>query len=98
MTAVHETAYPRIRSDLSDKELTELYSPTPEELAFVERSTKSTVAAFGGIILLKTAQRLGCFPSFDALPSRLIRHFATVLSVLLPHDTLQLYEQRGVRK
>jgi hypothetical protein len=41
---------------------------------------------------------LGYFPSFDALPSRLIRHFATVLSVLLPHDTLQLYEQRGVRK
>src|SRR6516162_1674604 len=98
MTAVHETAYPRIRSDLSDKELKDLYSPTPEDLAFIDRSTKSTVAAFGGVILLKTTQRLGYFPSFDALPPRLIRHFSSLMGVLLPHDTLHLYEQRGVRK
>jgi hypothetical protein len=76
----------------------ELYSPTLEELAFIEHSTQSTVAAFDGIILLKTTPRLGYFPSFDAQPSRLIRPFATVLSVLSPHDTPQLYEQRGVRK
>jgi hypothetical protein len=28
MTAIHETAYPRIRSNLSDKELEEIYTPT----------------------------------------------------------------------
>lgn len=82
MTAVHETAYPRIRSDLSDKELKDLYSPTPEDLAFIERLTKSTVAAFGGVILLKTAQRLGYFPFFDVLPPRLIRHFSSIMGVL----------------
>jgi TnpA family transposase len=51
-----------------------------------------------GLTLLKTAQRLGYFPSFDALPPRLIRHFSSIMGVLLPHDTLHLYEQRGVRK
>ena len=54
MTAIHETAYPRIRSTLSDKELKEIYTPTPDDLAFIHRVTKSTVAAFGGIVLLKT--------------------------------------------
>jgi hypothetical protein len=75
MTAIHETAYPRIRSNLSDKELEEVYTPTPDELAFIQRSTKSTVAAFGGVVLLKTVQRLGYFPLFDALPPRLIQGF-----------------------
>lgn len=61
MTAIHETAYPRIRSNLSDRELEELYTPTSDDLSFIHRSTKSSVAAFGGLVLLKTFQRLGYF-------------------------------------
>ena len=65
MTAIHETAYPRIRSHLSDKDLDELYTPTPDDLAFIERSTKSSTAAFGGVVLLKHdlegyPRNLGC--------------------------------------
>jgi hypothetical protein len=48
MTAVHETAYPRIRSNLSDHELETLYTPTPDDLVLLHRTTKSTVAVFGG--------------------------------------------------
>jgi hypothetical protein len=59
---------------------------------------KSTVAVFGGVVLLKTGQRLGSFPFFDALPSRLIQHLATTVGLLLPRETLQQYEQRGFRK
>jgi hypothetical protein len=98
MTAVHETAYPRMRSSLTDTELQELYTPTLDDLAFIERVTKSTVAAFGGLLLLKTFQRLGYFLSFDDVPPRLLRHLATATGVLLPHDCLQQYEQRGFRK
>ena len=58
------------------------------------RATKSTVAAFGGLVLLKTFQRLGYFPLFDGLPPRLIQHLATAMGMLLPHDALQQYEQR----
>jgi hypothetical protein len=77
MTALHETAYPRIRSNLSDQELEALYTPSPDDLAFVHRATQSPVAAFGGVILLKTFQRLGHFPHLDVLPPRLIHHLAT---------------------
>ena len=83
MTAIHETAYPRIRSNLSDKELEELYTPTSDDLAFIERTTKSTIAAFGGMLLLKIFQRLGYFLPFDALPPRLIRHLANTMGMLL---------------
>jgi len=47
-TAIPETASPRLRSHLSDKDLDELYTPTPDELACMERSTQSSVAACGG--------------------------------------------------
>jgi hypothetical protein len=43
MTAIHETAYPRIRSNLTDKELRELYTPTTDDLAFIHDATKSVV-------------------------------------------------------
>ena len=47
MTAIHETAYPRIRSNLSEDELHTLYTPAPDDLTFVQRTMKSTVAGLG---------------------------------------------------
>ena len=88
MTAVHETAYPRMRSALTDTELQDLYTPTPDDLAFIERATKFTVAAFGGLLLLKTFQRLGYFLAFDDVPPRLLRHLAIATGVLLPYGWL----------
>jgi hypothetical protein len=98
MTAIHETAYPRTRSNLSDQELEALYPPSPDDLAFIHRATQSPVAAFGGVILLKTFQRLGYFPHFDGLPPRLIQHLATVLGGVLPREAVQHYEQRRLRE
>jgi TnpA family transposase len=98
MTAIHETAYPRIRSQLSDKDLESRYTPTPDDLAFVQQATKSSVAAFGGIVLLKTCQRLGYFPTFEALPSRLIQYLAATMGILTPDVLLHQYEHRGFRR
>jgi TnpA family transposase len=98
MTAIYETAYPRIRSNLSDHELETLYTPTPDDLVFLHRTTKSTVAVFGGLVLLKTFQRLGYFPPIDTLPPRLIQHLATTIGVLMPDVLLQQYDQRRLRE
>ena len=32
MTAIHETAYPRLRSDWTEKLLMELFTPSPQEI------------------------------------------------------------------
>lgn len=47
MTAIHETGYPRIRSNLSDAELQELYTPTPSDREFARRATKSVGTELG---------------------------------------------------
>ena len=53
MTAIHETAYPRVRSNLTEQELRDLYTPTTAAAAFVARTTQSPVAAFGCMVLVK---------------------------------------------
>jgi hypothetical protein len=43
---------------VSEHELQTLYTPTRDDLAFMQRTMKSTVAAFGGVVLLKTSLNL----------------------------------------
>jgi hypothetical protein len=51
--AIHETAYPRLKSSISDTDLKEVYYPAAEEISLAERSTKrSTRLHF--LLLLKT--------------------------------------------
>jgi hypothetical protein len=77
-----------MRSALTDTALQDLYTPTPDDLTFMEHATTSPVAAFGGLVL-KTFQRSGSLLSFAEVPPRLLRHLATATGVLLPHDCLQ---------
>ena len=54
MPRLHETAYPRLKSAITDSELQECYSPTAEELTFAETQTRSATAKVGLLVLLKT--------------------------------------------
>jgi len=58
MTAIHETAYPRTRSNPTDRELNELFTPTPADIAFARRHTKSAVPRLGLLVLLNTTWKV----------------------------------------
>lgn len=61
MSAIHETAYPRIKPNLSPKELKEVFTPTEEELSLLNSKTKKTlpVTRLGFMLVLKCYQYLG---------------------------------------
>src|SRR4051812_15115004 len=61
MSAIHETAYPRIKPYLNKDELQTLFMSTPEELLLLNKHTKKTlpVSRLGFMILLKCYQYLG---------------------------------------
>lgn len=61
MPAIHETAYPRIKPNLSSKELKEVFTPTEEELFLLDSKTKKTlpVTRLGFMLALKYYQYLG---------------------------------------
>jgi Domain of unknown function (DUF4158) len=97
MMAMHETASPRIQSNLSDQELRELYTPSADDLAFICDATKSAGTALRLAILLKICQRLGYCPAFDALPPRRIASVAGVMGTPHVKSSLQPYEVSGYR-
>jgi len=61
MAAIHETAYPRIKPNLSYKEQKEIFTPTAEELFLLNSKTKNTlpISRLGFMITLKCYQYLG---------------------------------------
>lgn len=86
MTAIYETAYPRMKSRISAKELVEIYTPTPEEVRFAQNCTNQTGAALGLLTMLKVFQRLGYFLAMPKIPQTIIRHIATGAGLTMAQD------------
>ena len=57
MPTIHDTAYPRLKSSISEKELNEIYTPTADEFDLAHSLTNSTAMRIGFLVLLKTFQR-----------------------------------------
>lgn len=81
MTAIHETAYPRLRSDWTDKQLEKLFTPTEEELKFARKHTRQPLAFASLLIQLKVFQCLGRFISFHQIPKPVITYMLQILNV-----------------
>ena len=84
MTSVERTAYPRFTRAPSVKELREIYTPTPTDVAFVATTARGPAQKFGLMILLKVYQRLGYFPKPETIPGAIISHIRAVMK--LPAD------------
>ena len=74
MPTVHETAYPRLKSSVSRRELIDLYTPTQAEVELATRVSKGEPARLGFLILLKTFQRLGYFIALRDVPRSIIEN------------------------
>jgi Domain of unknown function (DUF4158) len=61
MTAIHETAYPRMKPVFSAKALKELFAPTEDEMVLLNNSTRKTglIPRLGFMVTLKCYQYLG---------------------------------------
>ncbi|MDQ3458805.1 MAG: Tn3 family transposase [Deinococcota bacterium] len=96
MTALHETAYPRIRTRLSPEDL-QLYTPTADEQRFAQENTRAEVGKLGLLMLLKVAQRLGYFPMFKQVPAEVKAHIAGCMGAVLWHELCEQYEASSYR-
>jgi TnpA family transposase len=79
MTAIERTAYPRFKEPLAPRELEDLYTPLPPELAFVDRIAKGSPQRLALAVLLKTFQSLGYFPALAGVPPFIVRHIRSGL-------------------
>uniref|UniRef100_UPI001683BDBE Tn3 family transposase n=1 Tax=Oscillatoria sp. FACHB-1407 TaxID=2692847 RepID=UPI001683BDBE len=98
MPTVQDTAYPRLRTNLSRKELDSIYTPNGDELSLAKRITRGRVANLGFLILLKVFQRLG-YPVFlSDVPAAIISHIVAVSRLSASSQELLNYDQSKTRK
>ncbi len=77
MAAIHDTAYPRLKYSLSQKEISRIFTPLDEELNWVRARRLKGNLSLLCLVLLKCFQRLGYFPKAADIPTSVKRHIAT---------------------
>ena len=97
MPTIHDTAYPRLKSSISEKELNEIYSPTPEELDLIHSLTRSTAMRIAFLVLLKTFQRLGYFIALHKVPRPIAEHISLIYGVHYEAMEWEAYDASGSR-
>lgn len=97
MPSIHDTAYPRLKSSFSQKELELHYTPTQTELSMALSSANGNSGRLSFLLLLKTFQRLGYFVMLSDVPERLVAHLARQLN-LRKTPSLAEYDDSGTRR
>jgi hypothetical protein len=97
LPTIHDTAYPRLKSSISEKELNEIYTPTADEFDLVHSLTHSTAMRIGFLVLLKTFQRLGYFVSMHKVPRQIAEHISLIYGVHYEAMEWEAYDASGAR-
>jgi len=90
---VQETAYPCFRKRTKAKDLVEFYTPTQEELSYVNGFIRNRNAKLGFLILLKSFQRLGYFKPATSVPADIVKHIAASIGCTYSARTIKEYER-----
>lgn len=77
MTQIHETAYPRLKNDLSPQDLTDVYTLSVDEIAFIDQVVKRPAARAVAFLYLKIFQRLGYFERVSKIPQLIRDHIVS---------------------
>jgi len=97
MAGINETAYPRLKSCPTAKELASVYTPSLDELAFAEANARRPAPKVGLLILLKTFQRLGYFVPMSQVPAVIVQYIATVAGFTTVPRGLDAYDDTSAR-
>ena len=92
MPTVAETAYPRLKNQVTSRELEEVYTPTEQELSFALSQTRKGTTLLGFLVLLKTFQRLGYFVSLRTVPTSIVQHITQCAKLVCPPEAILSYE------
>jgi len=98
MPSLHETAYPRLRTSVSAKDLAAVYTPTVDEISLAESVSRGFHAKVCFLVLLKTFQRLGYFVLLRDVPDQIVGHVAKHAGGLAMTIDSAAYDASGTRR
>jgi TnpA family transposase len=90
--SVAETAYPRLKSYFTGKELREIYTPTSSDVKLAIHHTRTAATRPCFLILLKTFQRLGYFILLQEVPQAIVKHIGEQMNLSVAPRTLAKYD------
>lgn len=97
MPTINDTAYPRLKSSISEKELKEIYTPTSEEFNLAHTITNRTAMRIAFLVLLKTYQRIGYFLPLHKVPRQIAEHISLIYGVHYEAMEWEAYDVSGSR-
>lgn len=96
MSSVNETAYPRLNTEISEKELIAQFTPTTNEIQIISSQYRQVATQAILLIQLKLLQRLGNFIAVTEIPQVIIEHICQRLKTRTPlKRVLVKYELSG---
>ncbi|MEM6434158.1 MAG: DUF4158 domain-containing protein [Cyanobacteria bacterium P01_D01_bin.115] len=98
MPSVQDTAYPKLKSNPTEKDLLRLYTPSLDELGLARRVTRHPVTRLSFLVLLKTFQRLGYGIALARVPASIIRHIVISAQIPTSEQNLSQYDVSATRK
>ncbi|MDQ5988612.1 MAG: hypothetical protein CSYNP_04373 [Syntrophus sp. SKADARSKE-3] len=98
MPAIHETAYPRLKSTITQKDLTDAYTPTEAEVKLATFIAKGFPARLCFLLLLKTFQRLGYFMLLKEVPTLIHEYIWAQLGMERMLPDVSSYDLSGTRQ
>ena len=81
MTSIDRTAYPRLPANLTRGEIVDRYTPTDDEIAFVQRNARGGTQWLALLLTLKCVQWLGHFPTLAEVPVAIQRYLGDLLEL-----------------
>jgi hypothetical protein len=97
MVGISETAYPRLKSHPTAKDLATIYTPSDDELLFAATQSQRPAPRTGFLILLKTFQRLWYFPQISDVPIEITTHIAQSVGLETWPADLKNYDKGNAR-
>ena len=96
MSSIDETAYPRLREEVSPQELEQLYTPSPKERRFVAETYRRASPQIFLMLQLKLLQRLGYSVPLASIPLGIVAHICRKLKLSRPNrEALIRYDESG---
>jgi hypothetical protein len=96
MSHIEETAYPRLREDISPQELDQLYTPSTTERKFVTDAYRRALPQACLMLQIKLMQRLGHAVPLAGVPLPIVAHVCKKLKVTRPtKEVLARYDASG---
>jgi hypothetical protein len=81
VASIERTAYPRFKRYYTIAQLQKTYTPTSTEIAFGRSNTQGDKNFFNLMVLLKSFQRLGYFPSLEQIPQDITNYLREYLKL-----------------